>query len=143
VTDGTPISRQRLLVAAFGVAVPLAVTPLRPWRLLVRIEGRGSIPQRFVALMADRDTARAVGLEYLQAPKAERSANALATALAHDLQYQRHDVRNATDAELRGLISVRITRDFEEERIVELRGWILSLTEARLCGLAAVTPARS
>lgn len=32
----------------------------------------------------------------------------------------------------------RITADFEEERVVYLEGWMLAVTEARLCAMAAL-----
>lgn len=41
-----------------------------------------------------------------------------------------------TDAAVRSLIAVAIRRDFAEERTVELDGWIISITEARLCAMA-------
>lgn len=40
--------------------------------------------------------------------------------------------------EMSTLINDRIRQDFEAEQVVKVQGWVLSITEARLCALSAL-----
>jgi hypothetical protein len=44
----------------------------------------------------------------------------------------------AADHELISTLQQQIRQDYVEERVVKLQGWILSVTEARLCALTAL-----
>jgi hypothetical protein len=44
----------------------------------------------------------------------------------------------SADDELRVLLDHKMRRDFADEKVVQLQGWILSVTEARLCALMAL-----
>jgi hypothetical protein len=44
----------------------------------------------------------------------------------------------AADHELILTLQQQIRQDYIEERVVKLQGWILSVTEARLCALTAL-----
>ncbi|HEV2547899.1 MAG TPA: hypothetical protein VGU20_11215 [Stellaceae bacterium] len=45
------------------------------------------------------------------------------------------DLAAIGDQKLRTLVALRVRADFTEEQIVEVNGWLLSHTEARLCSL--------
>lgn len=87
-------------------------------------------------IFADKESARVLGFEYLAGHPAERNA-----ALLVQEVFRRNRCRPPSlQGKLRTRREVRrqISDDFEAERVVRVRGWILSQTEARLCALAAL-----
>jgi hypothetical protein len=125
-------SRRRFLLGVVAVGVPVAVAPLRPWRALVRV----STPP-LADLLEHRESAIAVGREYMAVSKTERTTEALLAELTAALPGGADAAKHASQAELRGMLAARIRRDFEDDVTVSLRGWIVSRTEGRLCALAA------
>ena len=126
-----PITRKRLLAAAGGLALPLAFAPLRPWTALVDVSPAG----RFAGLLADRGSAAAVGRAYLATTPSEARTDVLVSRLTASLE---RGTGSPGDDGLRRLLAMRIDRDFEEERVATLDGWVVSVTEARLCALCAL-----
>ena len=127
-----PITRKRLLAAAGGLALPLAVAPLRPWAALVDV-APASPAARLAGLLADQDSAAAVGRAYLDSVPGEADARVLVSRLSASL-----GGRAVGGDDLRRLLAQRIDRDFAEERVATVQGWVLSVTEARLCALCAL-----
>lgn len=89
-------------------------------------------------LFAADESARAVGRAYLCVTPAERDREALARLLA-DGEPARVGASRTRAAELRATIARRIRDDFAHGRTTVVDGWVLSLTEARVCALAALT----
>ncbi len=64
---------------------------------------------------------------------AEQLANAILVAAEIDSQAPK------TTQVIRDRISNRVRKDFAEEAVISVDGWVLSLTEARLYALAALS----
>jgi hypothetical protein len=133
------VSRRRLLQAGLGVAALAAgmshLERLVPWRLRrARSETR-----RVAVQLANTDNARAIGRSYLRLCPQEASADILERHIARrcDAISSGEGARAAGDGRTR--FANAVARDFAEERIARVDGWILSVTEARLCALAALT----
>ncbi len=126
-------SRRQLLGrlwALAGLAVAATIAPLRRLRPRPGADsGEDPTAARLAALAGPPESARAVGAEYLRSTPEERDPALLAQRLASGL---------APGAPLRPQLARRIRADFEQERVVSLRGWVVSRTEARLCALAAL-----
>jgi len=73
----------------------------------------------WVALLANSTAAHAIGAAYLRAYPNDTLASVPATARLP-----------------RTLVATRVSEDFASGRVVMLEGWMLSVTEARLCALA-------
>lgn len=82
-------------------------------------------------LLRNRESARVVGREYLRRVPKEADASILVALLGAS-----HAVASAKEPSLRQEIRDRIRRDFDDGRTVQLRGWVLSVTEARLSALS-------
>lgn len=133
----TPISRRRFLVGVLGFGATTAFIGTRPWRALVRTVD-GTLAERFAALFTRRESAGAVGHAYLAHAPEEASLSELVDAIVARLPGGRAAVLGADQAELRRLVAARIDEDFAQERVVEVAGWLLSSTEARLYAVAAL-----
>jgi len=135
---GRTTTRRRFLFTALGVGGALALTPLKPWRALVEISD-SPLAARLSGLLEHDQSAAAVGAEYLgQLPHGEATRTALVDAIISGLPGGRRAIVEASASELRELLFDIVRRDFDEEVTVNLRGWIVSCTEARLCGLSAL-----
>jgi hypothetical protein len=85
------------------------------------------------------ESAAKIGQVYLERVPGETDSRFLVDRICSSLG---NDWRNGFDLhpeELRMSIRQRIRIDFEEGRTVIVRGWILSETETRLCGLVALS----
>ena len=96
------------------------------------------LSSKLASFFHNQKSARVVGLEYLRHVPAEANARQL-THLICSSWAQRYDEAAHADATKIKTILLRQQReDFEKGRIVDLQGWILSQTEARLCALAVL-----
>jgi hypothetical protein len=87
------------------------------------------------ALLPHADSALTIGQAYLRIAVDEREPARLAGLIASDCG---EPVFSSDADAVRRCLARRTRRDFAEGRVVTVRGWILAVTEARLCGLAAL-----
>ncbi len=134
---GSPITRRRFLatVSAFGGFALVVKT--RPWRAMVSF-APVSAAERLAGLLTHRDSARVVGSAFLDHAPEEASVSHLVDRISAELPEGRQTVRDASNDELRALLAASVRSDFDEERVVNVDGWVLSPTEARLYALAAL-----
>ena len=128
------LTRRHFLLLGAGVGAGFALhrLPLRPG-------SAGFVEQRLAGLFAHVESAQAVGRAYLDSVAGEAdAANGLVELVVRSLPGRYHTLREASDDELRGLLALRISRDFKELRMVEVSGWVLARTEARLCALSVL-----
>jgi len=86
----------------------------------------------------DKHSAKIVGVEYLRSVPSEAKPNLLIDLICSCDGGQRAEFTQADEQRLVELLRVRERQDFEYGRVVNLRGWILSKTESRVCALAAL-----
>jgi hypothetical protein len=86
----------------------------------------------------DTPSAKVVGLEYLHFRPSEANADVLVDLIASVDGERRAEFTLADKKKLRDILRAQQCHDFEHERVVNVRGWILSETECRLCALAAL-----
>jgi hypothetical protein len=126
--------RRTFLLAAAASGLSLAWRSVGSWPFS---QSRPSGSERLAGLLND-ESARAVGREYLRAVPAEASRGVLTARVAAQLPGGSRVLATASDGRLRELLRDATSADFGELRTVELRGWVLARTEARLCALAAL-----
>ena len=113
------VARRTVLAAALALAVPFR-----------RSAAEGALPARLVRLFRYPDSARAVGAAYLRLHLEEADAERLTALLGADLG-------DDEGAALASRLAARQRADFGAGRTVVVEGWVLSLTEARICALLA------
>ena len=92
--------------------------------------GSASQSGDLVGLFADPARARRLGSAYLKGLGEQPTAAALGALVWRDIP---------GGGTLRTEVAALIRRDFAEERLACVEGWLLSQTEARLCALAALS----
>ena len=90
-----------------------------------------------LAQICDLKTLKEIGKAYQDQTASERNTEKLAALLLTDSAG--NTVSSVSDKSvIQTLISRKINQDFETGRIVIVKGWILSVTEARQCALLFV-----
>jgi hypothetical protein len=84
-----------------------------------------------------QSSAQAVGREHLRHTPTEASVTRLVSLICAE-QSERPPIGRSRRA-VREWACAKISDDFRSGRVVEIQGWILSATEARLCALAAIS----
>jgi hypothetical protein len=122
---------------AFIACFTLFFIPTKP-RSELRLNGKAVDPvvTALLELFADRESASFVGERYLKARPEERSIRWLSEHLTSGLLHSRGSLGHPND--LRGSLTRWQQADFATGRVVYVDGWVLSVTEARLCALAAL-----
>ena len=131
------ISRRRFLTSVTAIFGGVGAVAARPWTSLI-VVSRGSLARRVVGLLDHGESARAVGRAFLATAATGASASELVDQIASRVARDRSTLEDANDGELRGLLVTAVRTDFERLRVVDVDGWILSSTEARVYALAAV-----
>lgn len=102
-------------------------------------EGLTAEPIRsLLASLGHGKSAAVVGNAFLRRHPGEADAQHLATNIAADLRCRGCEPGRASRARLRRAITEQVREDFAQNRVVDVDGWVLSATEARLYGLAAL-----
>jgi hypothetical protein len=136
------MDRRKFLLLG-GVGGVLLGAPRLTWLRSVWQDGARSLHGRLAALFHHQASARVIGRRYLQQYPSESNIRDLLEGIVADPANDRFSGRTdrlstAGDRELIFALQHRIRQDFVEERVVKLQGWILSVTEARLCALTAL-----
>lgn len=86
-------------------------------------------------IFSNLESARAVGLAYLSTCPAD------ATPIARDRRVGsiQLDACGSDPSALRAAVTAQVRDDYESGRLVQVDGWILSQTEARLCAFVALS----
>jgi hypothetical protein len=127
--------RRTFLLGAAGLGLSLVSRSVGSWPFWQTSQSRS---ERLAELLKHEESARIVGREYLRVVPAEASRGVLTARVAERLPGGLRTVDTASDGRLHELLLHSTVQDFEDERTVELRGWVLARTEARLCALAAL-----
>lgn len=93
--------------------------------------------QHVQRILIHPESAAAIGRKYLQCTSCEADARLLTRLLVPERQLAALE-NDTGSAKFRHMIQRRIREDFRESRTVTLEGWVLSITEVRLCSLVAM-----
>lgn len=92
---------------------------------------------RLTRILSNTRSAAIVGQHYLRLNLEAADAPVLAARIAGTMEHYLR-LSSAGPRRLRALLAEQQKRDFAEGRTVNVDGWILSVTEARLCAIAAL-----
>lgn len=136
--EDTALSRR----AFFKLAVAATVSVLARSQLTgAEVLARGQqnlLPMRLAALLAHQESAKVIGAEYIRQHPQEARVQTLLDRIASSPAVGDVGLFGAIDQNPHMLLDRMIREDFRDDRVVQLKGWILAMTEARLCALAAL-----
>lgn len=123
-SDAT-MDRRQFLTVGGASAVALALPGAWCWAGPSPPQGVLAQPE-LLAMLGDPERVRALGRRYRSAIPEENSRETLIAALRRDFD---------SEPLSRSRLRERIREDFAAGRTVQLKGWVLSVTEARQCAL--------
>lgn len=136
-SDRAFATRRRLVAAILaGSVLP---TILRHWTLLlpnIQVTTQADSARKLVNVFHDKRSAAIVGAEYLRQVPYEADPGCLVCEILAGTPETRRGLLSASLRILRESIRTKQRLDFEEGKVIYLHGWMLSVTEARLCALA-------
>lgn len=132
--------RRRLLAAlvSLGAMVIPGMRPTAAASLPTLASPTDPLAVRLAGVFSDRESAISVGREYLRAAPQEAHLDLLIAELCSRQPQGRSAFMAVDHATLRGMLNRQQREDFALGRTVNVKGWILSETEARLCGLTVL-----
>jgi hypothetical protein len=136
--DEPVLSRRAALKFAVAAAMTMVVHAHLPALAVLQQAQQALLPSRLAGLLAHSESAKVIGSEYLRMYPQEADLNVLLDLLAAQLAVSDAGRFGIADEQLRERLDRMIRADFADDRIVKLRGWVLSATEARVCALAVL-----
>jgi hypothetical protein len=112
----------------------------RSTRTLAIFGGRSeseTLTTRLTEIFRHRESASVIGREFLRCVPAEADEHLLIDLICSSRKEQRAKLARANSGMLREWILRQHRKDFENGRIVNIQGWLLSKTEVRVCALLA------
>jgi hypothetical protein len=126
------MTRRGILSLLLSVSAPMLPAPAR----LAAAASSGTVARNLRLLLVDRASACAIGQVHLATRPLQVDIDALVKEVAADGLPLDAPIHRAGPA--RRWLRARIRQDFAEAKIGIVDGWRLSLTELRLCTLAAL-----
>ena len=102
---------------------------------------RHSLATKLIACVDAKRSAEIIGLEYLRTVPAEANAEQLTSFICSRLRKPYGDLARANRKEIKSLLARQQQEDFAADRIIDVGGWVLSRSEARLYALVAISAA--
>jgi len=135
--SGPPSLRRRCLLGVIALGT-MSMWSSGPQAALRSENARERVQKKLVSLLHEPVRALKVGTVYLRSPPGR-----LAPPLGLAETVLAEMGPDAGSEAIRRNIVTRIRRELQDVQVISLDGWIISLTEARLCGLAVAggTPA--
>ena len=137
-SDNRVFSRREAIKFAVAAAVAVVVQSQLPGAVALQHTQQALLPTRLTALLAHTESAKVIGGEYLLKYPQEATVDTLLDQIASRIVATEVGLFSPSDQQLREQLDGVIRADFAADRIVKLRGWVLSATEARLCALAVL-----
>lgn len=130
------INRRALLTGLARIGtLGVAASPIWARGVNVAPPGDDAATRMLRAALSNAAGARQIGMIYLQQPGAERNRDAALGALLASTALTREQVAGMQQRTLHRTLQERMRADYASGNAVNVEGWILSRTEARLCAL--------
>lgn len=136
-------SRRTFVFGLTAISLPVLLARIGVHRcrwmsLLPRLESVRLACTLVDASTGSRHSAARVGRHYLRMVPKERNINALLTLIQRGLPDTECLMQDRNIDGIRGAIAQSIENDFACGRVCQVNGWIMSRTEARIAGVAAM-----
>ena len=136
--EHTALTRREFLKLSLAATVTVLISSQLPEIQALQHPQQSQLPARLAAILTHRDSANIIGVAYVQQHPQEANTRILLDRIVSSPAADELQQFDGTDQSLRQLLDRMIRDDFGADRIVKLQGWVLALTEARLCALAAL-----
>jgi len=119
-------------------ALTSLIQPIRGLATLIDGKKANPLIEKLSNFYIHKLSARVIGREYLRQIPDEANLERLVELLCSEKLLSKEKILHLDLTSLRKLLQSQQQQDFENGQIVRIHGWMLSLTEARLCAISAV-----
>jgi hypothetical protein len=137
-TPSGNLPRRLFLQVLLSLHVLVFSRPAHSYARKDAVEPSDPLPSKLASFFQHKQSAKKVGLEYLKIAPSEADTSLLSNLICSDDEDYRAKLLCADPSRFNELLRQRLSVDFEQDRIVCIHGWILAVTEARLCALTAL-----
>lgn len=137
-TPSSSILRRRFLTLMLWVGALGLCRPSGAWAAVRRRSVRDPAASRLVDVLASQESAAIVGREYLRRVPGEANVQVLLGSICSAWPGRGAELLETDTEMLRALLHQQRREDFEHGRVVNVGGWVLSATEARVCAMTAI-----
>ena len=130
------ISRRSILGLLASTALPWRAKAASIWSAS-RIDV-SCVAEQLLKVLPHRESAAVVGRRYLNVTPSVADVYLLTTEIAQGTQLGIVELGTLRSTELMSLLREKIRRDFRNQKISVVDGWLLSVTEVQLCALASL-----
>jgi hypothetical protein len=137
--DNEKMSMERrsfILVSAFGF-LGMGLVPLIRWTHRFSGRDKALAQPKLLSLLCDNRTIRMLGRAYLSLKPDESCCGELSNDFLGDTS-SATVLQDMDMSVVESKIEKRIKQDFETSNTVVLKGWVLSITEARQCAFFSI-----
>lgn len=128
------LTRRVLLRLLAGIVGTGLANPSNSMAMLISSERTKGLAEQLSELIVNKESARIIGIEYLRKHPGESDPAFLVKEICAGSKDG--NALGAVDiGKRRTFLQFQRQQDFECGRIVRIHGWMLSVTEARLCAL--------
>jgi hypothetical protein len=124
-------------LAFVGAAVSLRVPSI--YARTNRFGSVEGVAAKLVACIDAQRSAAMVGLEYLRTVPSEANAEQLVRLICAKFPERHGELARTGTRQIKRLVMRQQQEDFAADRIIDVGGWILSRSEARLYALVAIS----
>jgi hypothetical protein len=131
---GIKSSRRRFLLSFFGLGLLALARPHLAWTGVAKQIRYSPLTSQLEELLKHTKSAVIIGRQYLRLAPQEREPQVLLNLISLSCGESVFDLNSD---KLRECLRLQTRQDFAEGHIIKMHGWMLSITEARFCALAA------
>jgi hypothetical protein len=131
-------TRRNCLRLILGVSISALASPAVSVPSASDSRARVHLITSLANFFGDKESARVVGMEYLRSNPTEYDVELLVERVFSSHASRRAEFARAGKRARQALLGKQICEDFGHGRVVEVQGWMLSETEARLCAMTAL-----
>jgi hypothetical protein len=130
------MKRRTFIYGSIVAGTGLGITGMFLWNKDLKQKSQPFYYPYILSGICDEETLRKIGSAYRKMAPEENSRDRLLKLINRNLNLKENNNDNSI---LTSELELKVERDFKEEKIVTIAGWVLSTTEARQCALLSLS----
>lgn len=131
-------SRRKFCRLMLATGTCIAISPALAHVKSRQTSAYSDLQHKLVGLFHDKESARIIGMEYLKNTPEESHHKILIEEIFTNSDTRLKIQTESSPDRIKNVLVKKIREDYEHGRIIYLKDWIISITEARISALAAI-----
>ena len=131
-------SRRKFCRLMLTIGTSIAISPALAHVKSMQTPAYSDLRQKLVGLFHNQESARIIGMEYLKNTPEESHHKILIEKIFTNSDTRLEIQTESSPHRIKSILVKKIREDYEYGRIIYLKDWIISITEARISALAAI-----